>query len=186
MNARVIKASKNRDTIAKALVHQSAKDATRVAGFLKDIQRDMYARTTKHWNNSGINRFPKPSPEFVIQVIEQKDRIVIVFRSYMRGGGEISPLWYWLDFGTRNRIQRRTSPPIRERKDLRTKIRDLDSDPFPGFTGRRFVIRAGRPVRGIPGRQWSDVIGEKSDQELKDQPDKARGFKVVKREVKRG
>lgn len=185
MTNRVLSARKHRDTIAKALVHQSADDARKVSGFAKDIQRDMYARTTKHWNASGINRYRKPSPEFVIEVIEHSDRVVLNIRSYQKGGGEISPLWYWLDLGTSGRIQRNTSPPIRERKALRTKVRDLDSNPFPGFTGRLFVIRKGRYVRGIAAREWSDTIGEKTEEQLKANPDKAHGFKVVERKVKR-
>lgn len=186
MNKRVRAATKNRNQLVKALVHQTAKAATQVAGFIKDEQRDMYARTTKHWNASGINKFPKPIPEFDIKVIEEADRVTLIVRSYMKGGGVISPLWYWLDGGTRSRIQRNTSPPIRERVSTRTKIGDLDSNPFPGFTGRRFVIRKGRPVRGIPAREWSETIGKKTDEALKATPEKARGFKVVKRSVKRG
>lgn len=166
--------------LKQALLKEAEDKARLVAENIKDIQRELYARTTKYWNDSGINKFAKPEPEFVVQVLRQPNGIVIRIKSTMKAGGSRSSLWYWLDQGTSKRTQKRTSPPIPERAALRTTPGDLDAKPFPGFTGKFFVIRAGRQVRGIPARGWSKEIVRQTQDRWKER----HGYKVT--EIKYG
>lgn len=95
-------------------------------------------------------------------------------------------VWHIIAFGRPAFTQRRTSPPIRERKGMRTKPRRLEVEGFPGFTGKNFVVRKGTRVRGIKARRWYQIAGRKLRREIKKYPSlQVLELRVVKTRVRR-
>jgi len=164
--------SKEWEEIVGAYFQEQAQE---VADNASTYLMPLYQRTLKFWNQSGTNKFPIPSISIEVKVkrLRRSIKILISIRIF-------SKLWGWLDQGTPDIIQPKTSPPIRERRALRTTPDDLDVTPFPGFTGRTFVIHAGRRRRGIPARNWNRTIARLYKQAAQVKPDTFHNFEVIK------
>lgn len=133
----------------------------KAAEIIKDYQRPLYDATTQHWGESGEQREQRPVARFIVAVRKQRGfGCVLKVRSYAQNPGQQAPskLWHLLDGGTAGFTQKNTSPPIAKRNATRTKVGDLNSNPFPGLTGEFFVIHAGVHVRGILARKWYEKI----------------------------
>lgn len=93
--------------------------------------------------------------------------------------GKPHEIWGYLNFGTPDRVQTRTSPPIPERvapfNNARTIPNSFFTGGFRGYTGDTYVISAGTPVRGIAPRNWYIL----TEQKLKELSSKQfRGWKI--------
>lgn len=147
---KLLEAAKN------ALINKAAEE-------IKAIQKPLYDATTQYWGDAGDKIERRPEPKFIVNVRKQRGfGCILRVRSYAQNKSTKAPhkIWHMLDGGTGAHVQKNTSPPIRERRGTRTKVGDLNSNPFPGFTGKTFVILAGRTVRGIPARHWYEKISE--------------------------
>lgn len=183
MGAKINSFRKQKPRLVQKLLDQSVVQAKRIAKEIEKIQREDYAVTTDGWNTSGLNPEPKPAPKFKTEIHRNQKGVQMAITSSMMSGGSVSRIWYWLDQGTPDRIQKKTSPPIKERKTLQTQVGRLRMERFAGFTGKTFVIRAGRPVKGIRARDWSAIIAEETVKEI--QPAlRAMGFKFRRRVFK--
>lgn len=156
MRAKHLPLTAQRAQLIKQILEQDKRRIIKSSDKKKAVIRRQYSRTFAHWNESGINKFPVPTVtvEVTYKRIGDKGHIAII-KAYVK-----NQLWNWLDAGTPTIIQPTTSPPIRERADIRTFPGDLDAKPFPGFTGNYFVIRAGMRRRGIPARKWTETIAD--------------------------
>lgn len=76
------------------------------------------------------------------------------------------PVWHVIAFGRAPFRQRRTSPLIRARNDLRTIPGDLEVNRFPGYSGDTFIIPAGTIVKGIPPRQWYELAPKEFEKRI--------------------
>lgn len=75
-------------------------------------------------------------------------------------------VWHLLSEGRKKFTQKRTSPPIRERRGLRTSPNSLEVTSFPGYTGDVFVIHAGQRVEGIEARHWYEATAKEVQRQL--------------------
>lgn len=160
---------------------------TKAAEIIKDYERPLYDATTQHWGESGEQKEQRPVPRFIVSVRKQRGfGCILKVRSYAQNPGQQAPskLWHLLDGGTAGFIQKNTSPPIAKRNATRTKIGDLNSNPFPGLTGEFFVIHAGVRVRGIPARRWYEKIMEITLNKIQNDPRFASG-EITKAKITR-
>jgi len=169
------KTARNMRRVEDALLNASKiQMETKGADLIKEIQRPMYEATVKYWNDSHANKERKPVVKFVVTV--RKERGVgatLRIRSYMQNPSSrsASVIWHLLEGGTRDHIQKKNSPPLFFRRKQRTLVKELNSEPFPGFSNKtpRFIL-AGTMVRGIPARLWYEVIRDLTVIALKTDP----------------
>ena len=86
-----------------------------------------------------------------------------------------SLIWEFQQWGTRSRIQTKTTPPIPERDQPKVLKRRLRLGQ-QGRTGRTFVIPAGKRVRGVEAAEWYQAAGA---QERRAIQEKTARYKVV-------
>jgi hypothetical protein len=150
------------------LQKQQLKLAGEAANELRHLLYQIISRTFKHWNESGENTFDAPQLKTAARIKQDSNGSVTIYleATVVERDGSAHRLWHWLSFGTEDRIQRKRSPVIRERKNVRTFVGNLDASPFPGFTGRKFVIHAGKLVRGMKGRRWYEAAVVELEKQL--------------------
>lgn len=156
---------------------QRRAQAERVGKRYAAILEGLLQQTTRHWNESGENRYAKPVPKSRVTIDHSGGKYRVKVHIVMIGeGGNPSFLWHILDQGRRAYVfpSGKRTPPIRERKRRRTFADQLQVDPFPGFTGETFVITGGTTVKAVPPNDWYKTAIEqtidiaKRDSELKD------------------
>lgn len=148
-----------RDQIIADLLKQAEGDAKAYAKQVEAFLKKQFERTFAHWNESGRNKFPPPEVEFKTYVrASQKGIQIIINAVVVAPGGQVHRLWHWLAFGTKDIVAQKTLGPFPIRKANRTKVRDLDADPFPGFTGEWRSIGKGKVRKGIEARQWYEAV----------------------------
>ena len=130
---------------------------------IKAIQKPLYEATVKYWNDSGVTREKRaPIPKFIITVRKERGKgNTLRIRSYAQNPSTRAPsvIWHLIEGGIADHVQKKNSPPIFLRKSPRTRVKELNSGPFTGFTTKkRIYIKAGTHIRGTPARLWYDVI----------------------------
>jgi hypothetical protein len=101
-------------------------------------------------------------------------------------GGQPHFVWHLISFGRPRFVQRKTSPPIRKRSELRTSPDTLTVSGFPGYSGETFVVPAGAIVAAIPARHWYETAAKKLAEEIAKYPTlKALNLEVVVTKVER-
>jgi hypothetical protein len=100
--------------------------------------------------------------------------------------GNAHPVWHIIAFGRAPFRQRRTSPPIRKRNDLRTIPGDLEVTRFPGYSGETFIIPAGTIVKGIPPRRWYDLAPKEFEKRIAGLPTiETLNLKIVSHQIRK-
>lgn len=145
--------------LKKAIMDEYVRLADIAGQHLVDLCKKHLSRTFAHWNESGENRFGVPTVQAVYKVNRTSTSIRIdVSVTVVDGSGQPHFLWHILSYGRKEYTfpEGKRSPPINKRRSRRTS-QSLDADPFPGFTGERFVIHGGTRVKGVPGNKWYEA-----------------------------
>jgi len=147
----------------KLLAVSKSQMETKAADKIKAIQKPMYEATVKYWNDSGVTREKRaPIPKFIVTVRKERGKgATLRIRSYAQNPSTRAPsfIWHLIEGGIADHVQKKNSPPIFLRKSPRTRVKELNSGPFPGFTTKkRIYIKAGTKIRGTPARLWYDII----------------------------
>lgn len=166
MPTKINKASANFSRLRDELLKKGQKVATDdVAPLIVKYERQLFELTVRGWYGKpdAISRGKQtPKPIFKVFVRSRRSKtegVTLTIRAYMaQPNGGVSPVWEMLSFGRGPFVQRKTSPPLRKRVRMVTSPNRLRLDAFPGYTGEVYVIRAGTTVRGIPGRNWYEII----------------------------
>lgn len=161
MSNRVQSPLNERRRLINEMKEQSHEQAAAAVRVIRTKQAAQYQKTFLFWNDSRRNKFPKPTMWFKSSIKwTGRGHYITIRTRAVANGTTPHKLWYWLDKGTPTIIQPKTSPPIPERRGLRTTPNTLTVTPFKGYTGRYFRVKAGRPRRGIPARNWSATMGD--------------------------
>lgn len=83
----------------------------------------------------------------------QNGQVYLIVFATVTGNADQKRIYNFVNYGTPNRVQTRTSPRIPERRENWTSPNSLALN-HAGFTGNFFVIRAGTLVKGIPARNF--------------------------------
>lgn len=169
------------EAIRKALYEGYEAEAEHAGKRFAAIIEGLLQQTTRHWNESGENKYQKPQPRSTVKVNRGQAKVTADVHIVMIGEkNEPSFLWHILDQGRKEYTfpAGKRSPPIRERKRRRTFADTLKVDPFPGFTGNRFVIHGGTRVRAVPPNNWyNEAI--KQAQEIAGRDKTLRNWKIT-------
>lgn len=158
----------------------------------EDIKK-LFDKTTVNWQGGAKGSqgkrtvYPKPSADFetpTVNITNNGDSISIEFTVAFnaKAGGQLSKLWYWLDFGVKNRTWEQDYPSawFQPQSSLRTTPNSLDVNPQRSFvrvnkpdgwlnnTGTAKVedgflyVRKfqGDPLADIDATNWSKLIAE--------------------------
>lgn len=132
------------------------------------IVESLLIQTTRHWNSSKENKYPKPEAK-----VERKLRvnftsgiikIDLLITMIDNRTGKAHFIWHILSQGRRTYTfpQGKKSPPIKARNRRRTKRKTLNVKPFGGFSGEVFVIHGGQKVRAVPANEWYEVAAKEA------------------------
>lgn len=141
----------------------------------KELEKDFKDElrpTLRHASESGTYALADATIKTDSEISkENKGVSIVVHVIVVDPSGSPHPVWHILDQGRPQFVQKKTSPPIKERVGVRTFRNNLQAAPFPGYTGKKFVIRAGTTVSGIPARRWYQTAAN----HMRDNVNRAKG-----------
>ena len=148
---------------------------TKGAQLIKSIEQPLYERTFKYWNDSKDNTEPRtPVVKFVVTIRKERGKgATLRIRSYVQNPSKRAPsvVWHLMEGGVKAHIQKKNSPPLFFRKEPRTRVKELDAQPFPGWSNATPVyIKAGTPIRATPARLWYEVIRDLTLEAIRTDP----------------
>lgn len=148
--------------MVSAVARQHEKRAELVGEQVGEEAVRLLEKTITDTSASGTLALADAKPTYAIETsVSLRRGASVKVRILVKGdGGKPHQVWHWLNFGTADRIQTSTSPPIPERFGTRTNVGNLFTDDFKGYTGDYFVIPAGTFVHGIEPRRWYDVTND--------------------------
>lgn len=147
-----------KEEIIQDLIEQLQEAGERAAKQLERHLELVMRRTLRFSSQFGTVGFRDVEINIESRVKADKKGLQIELNVLMvNARGDAHPIWHIIAFGRQQFRQRRTSPPIKERRGLRTLEGTLEVERFPGYTKEVFVIPAGTIVKGIPPRRWYDL-----------------------------
>lgn len=176
-----------RDELIADLLEKLERDGERAAPQLARILELVMRRTLRFSSQFGTIGFR----DVVIDIehtvkVSQKGLQIDLNVLMVNGMGEAHPVWHVIAFGRQSFRQRRTSPPIRERNDLRTLPGELEVNRFPGYSGETFVIPAGTLVKSIPPRRWYELAPAEFERRIADLPTIVTlNLKIVRHDIRK-
>jgi hypothetical protein len=163
-------ASSQRADILRQLKEEMLVMVNEAVDGMEQIITGLVDRTLKYKLQSGTNALADASVKFIRNVtINDQGALIRLTATVVDPSGQPHFIWHILSRGRPSYVQRKTSPPIKERYDRRTG-RMLDSSPFPGYTGRTFVIPKGTRVKAVAANRWYNLIKSELIQQMKRDP----------------
>lgn len=153
--------------IENELLELAADDAELFVSDAELFLQKQFERTFKHWargnpsDRRGANKYGIPRVEFFHNIKKERNRgISIEINALVIGdNGGAHVLWHWLTFGTKAyKPPKNIRFPIR--KNTRTRPRQLDAKPFPGYDNPKkwVTITPAKGRKGIQAREWYEAI----------------------------
>lgn len=176
-----------KDEIIQDLIDQLAEAGERAAIQLARHLELVMRRTLRFSSQFGTVGFRDVVIDVQHEVKADKKGLEIKLNVLMvNAKGDAHPVWHVIAFGRQSFRQRKTSPPIKERRGLRTVEGTLEVDRFPGYTKETFVIPAGTIVKGIPPRRWYELAPREFERRIADLPTiQTLNLKIVRHEIRK-
>lgn len=156
--------------LTRALIRQMEEESREVAERAKTFLTSLFERTFAHWDKlpyRGATKFGKPSVKIDYDLTSSASGVQITLRCQVIDEGRgAHQLWHWLSFGTPDWTATKTIR-FKTRTGVRTSPRDLDAQPFPGWSGNWVSIKKGRVRKGIEPREWYETIAEELQKHIR-------------------